>query len=271
MNGDIDINKRKLRKMRLKNLKKGKVNTIGFIEALKLRHAGRRDGSLGLPKETDAGQWDSAYINRERDAYEELCGRMWGSLQVEEEGLYAHLEELTNSIAHRQAQLAESRLHLEESIHNAELSAVFRKKGEEKLTDLQVKTRRENERNKKFTALREFISSLEKSISEDIDMFLELRSRIVEDNNTTRMICNRIKEHIMQRIDIYWNAAYLSHPNGEEMPAVPAIVLTFRAEEVYAESHRKLMDKVEDQIGRLSEGYEKEAVINVGKKKTSAY
>lgn len=160
MNKHTDINKSKLRKMRLRNLKRRKVNTIGFIEALRLKAAGRRDGAQGLPKETDSGQWDSAYISRERNAYEELCGRVWGSLQIEEEALYAHLEELVDSIAYRQAQLEESRLRLTESIHNAELSAIFRKKGEEKLTDLQVKTRRENERDKKFTALREHISSI---------------------------------------------------------------------------------------------------------------
>ena len=59
------------------------------------------------------------------------------------------------------------------------------------------------------------------------------------------MICTRVKEHLLQRMDVYWNAALHKHSENARMPAVPSIEVTSRAEIAYMELHKVLMQKAE--------------------------
>lgn len=83
-------------------------------------------------------------------------------------------------------------------------------------------------------------------------------NRILEDNNSTRMICNRVKDHLHQRMDVYWNAALRKHPDNARMPVIPCVEVKSRAEAVYLEPHMLLMQRAESLSQTLSDD-EKEA------------
>ena len=89
------------------------------------------------------------------------------------------------------------------------------------------------------------MNSLQSKLTAEIDEFSQLRNKIIEDNNSTRMICNRVKDHIYQRLDIYWNAALRKHSDNEKMPVVPSVEVESRSENVYLEPHELLMHKAE--------------------------
>ena len=57
------------------------------------------------------------------------------------------------------------------------------------------------------------------------------------------MICARVKDHLLQRMDVYWNSALLKHSENARMPAVPSIEVTSRAEDIYMEPHKALMQR----------------------------
>lgn len=59
------------------------------------------------------------------------------------------------------------------------------------------------------------------------------------------MICNRVRDHIYQRLDIYWNAALRKHSDKANMPVIPCIEVASHSEAVYMEPHKILMQKTE--------------------------
>lgn len=56
------------------------------------------------------------------------------------------------------------------------------------------------------------------------------------------------------RIDTYWNAVLRKHPNNSMMPVVSSVEVSSRAEEVYMQPHRGLMQKAELLKQTLSSG-----------------
>lgn len=241
------ITKRKnnLRNKRLKSLAKGRVKNLGPIEAIKLKIAGHIDGAGGLPRMIDDNHWNSPFMNREINSYEEFCSRIWGSLQLENEDSYSYLDGLIRNIQQTQVLLEEAKYNLSAATHFDPQTDAVRKKGEEHLTEAQVKSRRAAEREKRLAPLRSKVRALEDKLSAEMTELSELHSQLVEDENTTRIICHRVKAHTLQRLDLYWNAALKKHTDSGGMPAVLAIDLTFLAEQVYKEAHEKLMDQVE--------------------------
>lgn len=229
---------------RILNLRKGKVKRIGFFEKLWLKIAGYFDGRRNLPRKSDCG-WISPHIDKEVRSFDEFASRMWGSLQVEEEENYARLGELMDSIAHTKLLLDEAKSTLDEAEIKEKSADNSRKKGESKLTDAQVTARRTNEKAKRLAPLKNSVNSLQSKLTAEIDEFSQLRNKIIEDNNSTRMICNRVKDHIYQRLDIYWNAALRKHSDNEKMPVVPSVEVESRSETVYLAPHELLMHKAE--------------------------
>ena len=247
----------RLRSKRLHILEKGKIKKVGQIESLILKIRGGSDGSHGLPVKTD-DNWISPQIDKEINSYEEFCSRMFGSLQIESEEKFARLGSLIDSISHVQNELECARDQLDTQLKSYSPHLSERKKGEDKLTDSQVQARRIKEREKHLLSARASVSSLESMLSSRIDEFYALKNRIVEDQNSTRLICNRAKDYILQRIDIYWNSAYRKHPENKTMPAIPNVVFLFNAEKVYTEPHIKLMEKAESLADHLSASPDKE-------------
>lgn len=245
---------------RLSSLKKEKVKRVSFFEKIELKIAGYMDGKRCLPRESDYG-WISPHMDKEVRSYDEFASRMWGRLQVEEEEDYARLGELMDSIAHTKSLLEEAKFALDEAETNEKLTENMRKKGESKLTDAQVIARRSNEKTKRLAPLKDRVSALQRKLTSEIDEFSQLRNKIIEDNNSTRMICNRVRDHIYQRLDIYWNAALWKHTDKAKMPVVPCVEVTSRSEAVYMEPHKLLMHKVEIFSMELSSNEENEEEV----------
>lgn len=244
-----------LKDTRVSSLKKGKVKGVGFFESIPLKIAGRIDGRRGLPRENDNGQWVSPHIEKEVRSYDEFSSRMWGQLQIEEEAAFARLGELMDSVVHIKSQLDTAKSELDEASAGEGMVNNSRKHGESKLTDAQVAARRSNERTKRLSPIRSRVSSLQAKLTSEIDEFSAVRAKIVEDNNSTRMVCNRVRDHLYQRLAIYWNSALRKHTERSKMPVVPCVDIIFNSEEVYMKPHIELMQKAE----LLSETIKKES------------
>lgn len=247
-----DHSKNKRRYKRLRSLDKGKIKNIGIIENIRLKLAGNSDGARGFPRPMDDGKWRSSFIDKEVNAYEEFCSRMWGSLQIEAESDFTRIGELIDSINHLWVELNKAKDNLTEHSKDDQTLSV-RKKGEEKLTESQVKARRSRERNKRLAPARGKVSSLESKIAIQIEEFLELKNYVDEASNTTRMICNRLKDHTLQRIDVYWSYALRKHPDAMKMPTIPHVDLSCDAEKVYMTPHKDLIQKADKLIQLISE------------------
>lgn len=236
---------KQMRNSRISKLSKGKIKGIGFFEGIGLKIRGRIDGSRNLPRECDDGHWCSPHLDREVRSYDEFSSKMWGQLQIEEEDEYARLGALMDSIVHTKAQLEIARAELKDALSYEGAADTSRKHGESKLTDVQVATRRANERTKRLAAFRSRVGTLQSRLDSEVDEFSALRNKIIEDNNSTRMICSRVRDHLYQRLNVYWNAALHKHSENDRMPAVPTVEITARAEMVYTEPHSVLMQKAE--------------------------
>lgn len=246
------LKKDALRNKRLVSLDKGKIKNIGIFENIRLRMSGTSDGARGFPRCIGEGKWQSAFIDKEVNAYEEFCSRMWGGLQIEVEDDFKRIGELIDSIKHLWSELDKAQDYLSnQSKDDPALS--MRKKGEERLKESQVKARRTRERNKRLAPAKNKISTLESKITTQIEEFLELKNYVDEASNTTRMICNRVKDHTLQRIDVYWNYALRKHPDSMEIPTVPHVDLTFDAEKVYMTPHLNLLQKADELVQLISE------------------
>lgn len=246
---------KQLRNTRISKLSTERVKGIGVFESIVLKITGCIDGTRKLPRECDDGHWISPHLDREVRSYDEFSSRMWGQLQIEEEDEYVRLGALMDSIVHTKAQLKTARAELIDALAYEGAPSTSRKHGESKLTEAQVATRRANERAKRLAVFRSRVGALQSSLDSKVDEFLTLRNKIIEDNNSTRMICARVKDHLLQRMDVYWNSALLKHPEKARMPAVPSIEVTFRAEAIYIELHKELMQRAE----LISQSLSKEA------------
>lgn len=118
-----------------------------------------------------------------------------------------------------------------------------RRKGEDNLTDAQIRARRKAEKEKKLGPVKKKVASLEQELKNSEEAFSALYSKLVEDDNTTRLICHRVRNHILMRLDVYWNSALRRHPDGASMPVVPVIELEDEAEEAYLSLHKVLMKR----------------------------
>lgn len=240
---DTSMDRMKLRKQRHKKLGNGKGKKVGFFESIGLKITGGRDGSKGVPRLTDDNAWYSTFMNREVNSYEEFCSHIWGSLQIENEDKFAKLEELMDGIRHKKERLEDARYNLEVAYRRENDSETIKKKGEDKLTDAQVGRRRRAEKENRLTPLKNKVAGLELELKEAEEAFANLHSRLVEDDNTTRLICHRVKDHTLMRIDVYWNSALMHHPEGASMPVIPTLELRNDSEVAYLHPHKELMKR----------------------------
>lgn len=245
--------KKQMKKSRISELRKGKVKGIGLWEGIGLKIRGHIDGSRNLPRECD-GRWVSPHLDREVRSYDEFSARMWGRLQIEKEEEYARLRSLMDSIVHIRAQLEEANASLNDALSREGSFSTVRKPGESKLTDAQVSARRSHERASRMAPLKGRVSALQSKLDAEVEAFSALHSKIIEDNNSTRMICSRVRDHLFQRLNVYWNSALHRHSENARMPAVPTVEVSSRAEKAYMEPHETLMRKAE----RLSQSVSKE-------------
>lgn len=241
--GDASVDKGKMRKQRHKKVNNGKGKKVGFFESIDLKIKGFFDGRKGFPRQTDKDEWYSPFMNQEVNSFEEFCSHTWGSLQIENEGEYARLEELMDGIRQKKGLLEVARAELGVANKRESDSESARKKGEDKLTDVQVRARRKAEKEKKLAPVKSKVVGLEQELMDAEEAFSDLHSKLVEDDNTTRLICHRVRDHILMRLDVYWNSALRRHPDGASMPVVPVLELKDEAEEAYLRPHKELMKR----------------------------
>lgn len=170
---------------------------------------------------------------------------MWGRLQIEAEEDYVKLGHMVDAIELTKQLLKEARVSFAEAEELERDVAIYRKKGESNLTEEQVSARRSNESVKRLAPFKDRVSSLENKLASEIDNLSQLYHKIVENNNSTRLICNRVRKHVCQRIDTYWNAALLKHYDKEKISVVPCVEIGSHSEAIYMEPHESLMQKVE--------------------------
>lgn len=224
-----------------KKLRRGKLKGVGVFEGIYLKTVGRIDGTRNLPRACKDGSWTSPHLDREGRSYEELCGRIWGELQIKNEEKYIRIGELMDTIPYKKRQLNSVENDLSMISHEDDIS---RRKGESKLTDAQVAVRRNRERDTRLSPYKNHVNSLRVNVTAEVNELSNLRNRILEEDNSTRMICLRVREHLFQRIDVYWNAALKRHPERDKMPVTPSIELGLcNAESTYLNLHKELMQK----------------------------
>ena len=237
------VDREKMRKQRYKKVNNGKGKKIGSFEAICLKIRGFCDGRKGFPRQTDKNDWFSPFMNQEVNSFEEFCSHTWGSLQIENEGEYAHLEELMDGIRQKKRLLEAAKADFAVAVKRENDSESARKKGEDNLTDAQIRARRKAEKEKKLAPVKKKVAGLEQELKNAEEAFSALHSKLVEDDNTTRLICHRVRDHILMRLDVYWNSALRRHPDGASMPVVPVIELEDEAEEAYLSLHKILMKR----------------------------
>ena len=242
-----------IKQSRAVRLGRGKIRGVGLFERIGLKITGRLDGMRGLPREEPSGTWTSPHLDREVRSYDEFASRMWGQLQIEEEDVYARLGTLMGSIAHTRGQLEAARADLQGAVSHEGTPGAARRQGEARLNEGQVAARRASEQAKRLAPFRGQVGALESKLSTQADEFSAIRSRITEKENSTRMICARVREHLMQRADIYWNSALRRHPEKARMPAVPSVEVTSRAEALYMDLHRAMIQLAESLSQTLSD------------------
>lgn len=243
--GGTHVERMELYRQYCKDLSRGGTRGIGFWTALQLKLAGKRDGTNGLPRLEEGGRWNSAFIDHEYNRYEEFCSRMWAMLQLENEAAYVRLGMMMDQLEKTQSQLAQARDQLSVA-HRDELQVgVARQEGEEMLREYQVRSRRSAEKGRRMAPFQNQVKTLEQQRTQLIDDFSELRSNLLESENTIRLICHRMEEDMRQRLDVYWNAVLKHHPDQARMPAAPEVRTSCRAEQAYLALHQRLMQRAE--------------------------
>lgn len=246
-----------LAKYQTRLLTHGKAGRIGWFESIPLKLSGRKDGSCGLPKKDDVGEWNSAVLSRESHSFKEFCDKTWGRLQIDLAERFSRLGYLVNETERLEKRLEEIRQELEKAENiTATASGAERHRGEELLSERQIKHRRARENAKRLQPYRSVKQSLEVELRECLQEAIAIRSEITEANNTARLICERVMDHTRQRIDVYWNAALNSHPQGERLPAAPSVRLVPEAELVYFQQHRLFLEAAAETISYLSLKYD---------------
>ena len=224
-------------------LKSGRMASLGPIETIRLRTRGRSDGSRGIPCPGRDGAWLSPLMRQEQDRFAEFSDRTWGKLQIAASEPYAQMAQICDRIRAAERELEEQR----NADSNRQTASYTRRKlGEEALSDSQIQARRQREDDKSRAPRLAQIQSLEQTV---ITLRLQLSKiyhEIEEANHVTMLICERVMNHSLQRMDVYWNSAYAKHPKAAQMPVIPEITLTPMAEETYFAQHETLLQAAEE-------------------------
>lgn len=250
------MEKDKLYTMQRSQLRKRSVQGIGLLERLPLICRGRGDGRQGLPRESAQGQWESPFIAREVGAYNEFASKMWAHFQLHQEDSYHRLASSLDTIAQTEAALAQAREALEDA--SCQECGTFRKPGEAALPDSQVRVRREKEHAKSLAPVKARVASIQAQLDEQKEDVSTVYNQILEAHTTMSMVIEKQKQHLEQRLAVYWAAALGRHPENARMPAIPDIPIPPAVEEAYLQKHEMLMARARALMGLGQE--EKEAV-----------
>ena len=246
-----------LTRYHIRLLAHGRARRVGWLEAIPLKLSGHKDGSRGLPKKDDSGKWTSAVMSREIHSFKEFCDRTWGRLQIDLEEHFSRLGYLEGEAERLGKRLEEIQKELERvEGTTTSVSITERHRGEELLSENQIKNRRIRENAKRLQPYRSAKQKLQTELRECLQEAIAIRSEITEANHAARLICERVMDHTRQRIDVYWDAALDSHSEREKIPVIPSVRLIPEAEFIYYQQHRTFLEDAAETIGYLSLKYD---------------
>ena len=217
-------------------LSNGRNGRLKIGERISLSIRGRQDARKGLLRETEVG-WSSPTLASEREAYEEFCAKTWAAHQIAMKGDY---EEVSN--------LKERILRLKEEIHDLdreigelrnEQPEIYRKFGEESVSEKQVMARRQREHAKRISEKTRIRSELWTSLLDAREEMDRIRNGILEADHAVRMICEKAGDHTRLRMTAYWNAALKVHREADGIPTEPVLELPDDAEKIYLSGHKE--------------------------------
>ena len=242
-----------------KMLIRGKTPGIRLFEKWQLVRQGIKDGASELVRPVSGKEWSSSFISRESNSLNEYCDKVWGLLQIDNLEILCRLGELSEDMEECSRQIGEINERIETMTEAQTGEAISRKRGEEALSEGQVKERRARERAKRLAPLYLKKSRLEERISEGFEEASILRNRMMENCNSARMVCERSRAHTYQRIDVYWHAAMLTSPSSKDMPVVPAVELSPKAEETYFRNHDALLRETDERLRSIAGSLKEES------------
>lgn len=235
------MNKTNLRNKRLQRLDKGKTKSLGFIERWTMKYAGWVDGRKGLLRCDAAGVWQSSVLKQEMDSYEEFCAEQMGVLKLEEEDEFKKMNILFDEVVPLRKKLSDAKAQLK-SASEERADLFLRKEGEENLTEVQVTSRRNRERDEQLRPLREAVVKYDKELSDTIDAIFSSLSQVRESFDSTVKITNRILQHSQRRIDVYWRSAMYHIP---DLPALPTVMFSNMSERAFASHYDEVAERAE--------------------------
>ncbi len=228
------------------NLKQYKPEKVGFFEKIPLKIAGKKDGKRGIPKEDKNGNWTSPLIERELRAYDEFESKTYRNLQIEQRENYSELGKILDTLQNLEKDIEIINKDISEAEAVENMIDIKRMPGERSLTDVQVRMRRLNESAKRIRPLKDQLKSLLSLHRSKKVEFSEIYQNIYEEINNARMVCEKNKKHIYQRIIVYWDAAYKKHPEKEDMPVLPEMDIKSDAETVYKKLHEYVTRRTQE-------------------------
>ena len=160
---------------------------------------------------------------------------------MEEEDEFKKMNILFDEVVPLRKKLSDAKEQLKKALAE-EVDLSMRKKGEENLAEVQVAARRSREREELLRPLKEDVTKYDKSLSDTIDAIFVSLSQVKESFDSTVKITNRILQHSQRRIDVYWRSAMRHMP---ELPAMPDVVFSNKAEQAFAGHYDKVAAKAE--------------------------
>lgn len=218
-------------------LKRGRTGRLRLLERVSLSIRGRQDGRMGLPKEADDGSWDSPVLAGERAAYEEFCAGTWAKHQVSMREDHENVRNLTERIDRLTEEIDELDREIREL--EEEEPEVFRKFGEENISEAQVRLRRSREHGRQINEKRELRKERAGMLGEAAEERERSRNRILEADHAVRLLCEKVGDHTRMRMAAYWRAALKEHREAEGVPAAPNLEIPNDAERIYLSGHKE--------------------------------
>ena len=218
-------------------LKRGRTGRLRMSERVFLSFRGRQDGRMGLPKEKDDGSWDSPVLAGERAAYEEFCADTWAKHQVSMSEDHENVKNLTERIDRLTEEIEE--LDREIGKLKGRGAEIFRKFGEENISEAQVRLRRSREHERQINGKRELREERAGMLKEAAEERERSRNRILEADHAVRLLCEKVGDHTRMRMAAYWRAALKEHRDAEGVPATPNLEISNDAERIYLSGHKE--------------------------------
>lgn len=127
----------------------------------------------------------------------------------------------------------------------------MRKRGEELLSEAQVRARRRREFERKAAVVRAQAAEIGNTLAEHYLELSKLHSIVTDAESEARLSCKRAENHTRQRIDAYWRSVLRTHPEQERMPAFPLVLPGANAERAYFERYAVANSAAKDLLERF--------------------